>query len=113
MTQLIADSLSRLLGANALPRYPPFALHCEGILFAWLPGSISKPEMKPMQHQLQPDSLVDLKFIMADTGFGKTFIYDRIKDGTLPKSKLIHGRARWLYSEHCEFKQKLLSRLDG
>ena len=25
MTQLIADSLSRLLGANALPRYPPFA----------------------------------------------------------------------------------------
>lgn len=35
MTQLIADSLSRLLGANALPRYPPFALHCEGILFAW------------------------------------------------------------------------------
>ena len=78
-----------------------------------IPGSISKPEMKPMQHQLQPDSLVDLKFIMADTGFGKTFIYDRIKDGTLPKSKLIHGRARWLYSEHCEFKQKLLSRLDG
>lgn len=36
------------------------------------------------QHQLQPDSLVDLKFIMADTGFGKTFIYERIKDGTLP-----------------------------
>ncbi|EOV6967199.1 response regulator inhibitor TorI, partial [Escherichia coli] len=27
-----------------------------------------------MQHELQPDSLVDLKFIMADTGFGKTFI---------------------------------------
>ncbi|EOA6851945.1 response regulator inhibitor TorI, partial [Escherichia coli] len=26
-----------------------------------------------MQHELQPDSLVDLKFIMADTGFGKTF----------------------------------------
>ncbi|EEU9590511.1 response regulator inhibitor TorI, partial [Shigella sonnei] len=23
-----------------------------------------------MQHELQPDSLVDLKFIMADTGFG-------------------------------------------
>lgn len=34
-----------------------------------------------MQHELQPDSLVDLKFIMADTGFGKTFIYDRIKSG--------------------------------
>lgn len=36
-----------------------------------------------MQHELQPDSLVDLKFIMADTGFGKTFIYDRIKSGDL------------------------------
>ena len=41
-----------------------------------------------MQHELQPDSLVDLKFIMADTGFGKTFIYDRIKSGDLPKPKL-------------------------
>ncbi|THK17073.1 excisionase [Escherichia coli] len=49
-----------------------------------------------MQHELQPDSLVDLKFIMADTGFGKTFIYDRIKSGDLPKAKVIHGRARWL-----------------
>lgn len=44
-----------------------------------------------MQHELQPDSLVDLKFIMADTGFGKTFIYDRIKSGDLPKAKVIHG----------------------
>lgn len=83
------------------------------VRFNPLPCSILNPEMKLMQHQLQPDSLVDLKFIMADTGFGKTFIYDRIKDGTLPKSKLIHGRARWLYSDHCAFKQKLLSRHDG
>ena len=65
------------------------------------------------QHHLQPDSLVDFKFIMADTGFGKTFIYERIKDGTLPKSKLIHGRARWLYSDHCEFKNRLLNCLNG
>lgn len=53
-----------------------------------------------MQHELQPDSLVDLKFIMADTGFGKTFIYDRIKSGDLPKAKVIHGRARWCH-ERC------------
>ncbi|HBM9929195.1 TPA: response regulator inhibitor TorI [Escherichia coli] len=66
-----------------------------------------------MQHELQPDSLVDLKFIMADTGFGKTFIYDRIKSGDLPKAKVIHGRARWLYRDHCEFKNKLLSRASG
>ncbi|MFV8936603.1 helix-turn-helix transcriptional regulator [Serratia fonticola] len=66
-----------------------------------------------MQHQLQPDSLVDLKFIMSNTGFGKTFIYDRIKEGTLPKGKIIHGRARWLYSDHCEFKNKLLNCPNG
>jgi predicted DNA-binding transcriptional regulator AlpA len=35
-------------------------------------------------------TMVDLKFIMADTGFGKTFIYDRIKSGDLPKAKVIH-----------------------
>lgn len=33
MTQLIADSLSRLLGANALPRYPPFSPPLRGLLF--------------------------------------------------------------------------------
>ncbi|EIY5092124.1 AlpA family transcriptional regulator [Klebsiella quasipneumoniae] len=66
-----------------------------------------------MKHEMQPDSLVDLKFIMADTGFGKTFIYDRIKSGDLPKAKLIHGRARWLYSDHCKFREKLLSSSDG
>nr|DAP03555.1 MAG TPA: hypothetical protein [Caudoviricetes sp.] len=27
--------MSWLSGAKALPRYPPFALQCEGILFAW------------------------------------------------------------------------------
>ncbi|HEY3984609.1 excisionase [Cedecea sp.] len=66
-----------------------------------------------MQHEMRPDSLVDLKFIMNDTGFGKTFIYDRIKSGDLPPAKKIHGRSRWTYSEHCEFKNRLLSRSDG
>ncbi|MBL3971002.1 excisionase [Escherichia coli] len=31
----------------------------------------------------------------------------------LPKAKVIHGRARWLYRDHCEFKNKLLSRANG
>ena len=85
----------------------------ERIFIAWFAGSIPYSEIALMQHELQPDSLVDLKFIMADTGFGKTFIYDRIKSGDLPKAKVIHGRARWLYRDHCEFKNKLLSRANG
>lgn len=62
---------------------------------------------------MTPDSLVDLKFIMADTGFGKTFIYDRVKDGTLVKPEKIHGRSRWRYRDHCEFKNRLLSSSNG
>ncbi|WP_220402295.1 excisionase [Escherichia coli] len=37
----------------------------------------------------------------------------QIKSGDLPKAKVIHGRARWLYRDHCEFKNKLLSRANG
>ncbi|MFO6493580.1 MULTISPECIES: helix-turn-helix transcriptional regulator [Hafnia] len=66
-----------------------------------------------MTHNMSPDSLVDLKFIKADTGFGKTFIYDRVKDGTLAKPEKIHGRSRWRYSDLCEFKSRLLSRSSG
>lgn len=61
------------------------------VFITWFTGSIPYSEIALMQHELQPDSLVDLKFIMADTGFGKTFIYDRIKSGDLPKAKLSTG----------------------
>ena len=57
---------------------------------------------------MRPDSLVDLKFIMADTRFGKTFIYKRIKAGDLLKAIVIHGRSRWLYRDYCEFKNRLM-----
>lgn len=63
--------------------------------------------------ELREDTLVDLKFIMADTGFGKTFIYDRIKDGTLAKPKKIGNRSRWLYCEAQTFKKQLLSSSNG
>ncbi len=65
------------------------------------------------QRELNPGTWVDLKFIMADTGFGKTFIYDRIKDGTLPKPQKINSRSRWTYQQHLEFKNRLLSRSVG
>ena len=63
--------------------------------------------------ELRDDTLVDLKFIMADTGFGKTFIYDRVKDGTLCKPIKISGRSRWKYRDHIEFKNKLISGCNG
>ncbi len=54
-----------------------------------------------MQHELQPDSLVDLKFIMADTGFGKTFIYDRIKSKIFLTSKKHHSNQSPAASSRC------------
>jgi len=63
--------------------------------------------------EIREDTLVDLKFIMADTGFGKTYIYDRIKDGTLCQPIKISGRSRWKYRDHLEFKNKLISGCNG
>ena len=57
--------------------------------------------------ELRDDTLVDLKFIMADTGFRKTFIYDRIKDGTLCRPYKISGRSRWKYSDYVNFRNRL------
>lgn len=59
------------------------------------------------------NSLVDLNFIMNDTGFGKTFIYKQIKEGLLPKPKKIGRCSRWVYSDTQEFKKRLLSCSDG
>jgi len=47
------------------------------------------------------------------TGFGKTYIYDRVKDGTLCKPIKISGRSRWKYRDHLEFKNKLISGCGG
>lgn len=41
-----------------------------------------------MQHELQPDSLVDLKFIMADTGFGKTLVWEKRQNEMLGQGKI-------------------------
>jgi hypothetical protein len=35
-----------------------------------------------MKHEMQPDSLVDLKFIMADTGFSKASSINESKQET-------------------------------
>ena len=63
-----------------------------------------------MKQNMQPDSLVDLKFIMADTGFGKTYIYDRIKRGELEPPVIIDRRAKWELRAVTAFKNKLRSK---
>jgi|ADWX01.1.fsa_nt_gi Predicted transcriptional regulator len=64
-------------------------------------------------HVLNDDTLVDLKFIIADTGFQKSFLYERVNDGTLSEPIKIGNRSRWTYRDVKEFKNKLLSRRIG
>lgn len=43
--------------------------------------------------------LVDLKYIMKATGFGKTKIYKEIKHGTFPPAVKIGRSSRWPSNE--------------
>ena len=63
-----------------------------------------------MKYEMTPDSLVDLKFIMANTGFGKTYIYGKIKKGELPSPMIIDGKARWEKRAVDKFNEILRSR---
>ncbi|MFE0411119.1 helix-turn-helix transcriptional regulator [Citrobacter freundii] len=99
--------MSWLLGAKALPRYPPFALQCEGIL-SWLPGSISKPEMKPMR-ELRDDSLIDMKFMIEDAGYTAKYFYSQINAGKLPKPIKLGRTSRWMYGDYQNWKRSYQS----
>lgn len=48
--------------------------------------------------ELRDDSLVDLKFMMKDSGMSKTFIYSEIKKGKLPSPHKIGSASRWVYA---------------
>lgn len=59
---------------------------------------------------LGKDLVAELKEIPKLIDANRKTVRDRLD---LPKAKVIHGRARWLYRDHCEFKNKLLSRANG
>ncbi len=56
---------------------------CISAKYPFPPSSIPKPEIKPMR-ELRDDSLVDLKFMMEDSGMGKTFITRNKKGDAFP-----------------------------
>ncbi|HIE7519407.1 TPA: helix-turn-helix transcriptional regulator, partial [Salmonella enterica] len=80
--------------------------------YPFLPSSIPKPEKKPMR-ELRDDSLVDLKFMMEDSGMGKTFIYSEIKKGKLPSPHKIGSASRWVYADYQNWKRSHFSPLQN
>ncbi len=75
-----------------------------------LPCSIPNPEMKPMR-ELRDDSLVDLKFMMEDSGMGKTFLYSEIKHGRLPSPHKFGRASKWVYADYQNWKHSYFSPL--
>ena len=59
------------------------------------------------------NSFVDLKFLEANTGFKKSFIYNHVARGTLAKPQKISGRNRWEYQDYLDFKDYLSHRANG
>lgn len=53
---------------------------------------------------IRDDSLIDMKFMMRDSGFGKTFFYSEIKAGRLAPPTKIGRSSRWEYRDFKNWK---------
>lgn len=63
--------------------------------------------MKTSKESLNPGSLVDMKFITADTGMTSKWFYDLIKRGVFPKQIKLGRMSRWKYSDYLAWKSNL------
>lgn len=54
--------------------------------------------------EIRDDTLIDMKFMMQDSCFGKTFFYSEIKAGRLPPPKKIGRSSRWEYRDYKNWK---------
>lgn len=63
--------------------------------------------------ELRDDSLVDLKFMMEDSGMGKTFLYAEIKKGRLPSPHKLGSSSRWVYSDYQNWKRSYFQPLQN
>ncbi|AVH81916.1 AlpA family phage regulatory protein [Salmonella enterica subsp. enterica] len=57
-----------------------------------------------MGRQLEPTSLIDMRYMMEDSGMGKTFLYAEIKKGNLPQPMKFGRSSRWLLSDYEQWK---------
>ncbi|MGJ0481993.1 helix-turn-helix transcriptional regulator [Pantoea agglomerans] len=55
--------------------------------------------------ELRDDSLVDMKFMVSDSGFTDRYFYKQIQKGNLPSPKKYGRSSRWEYKDYKCWKQ--------
>lgn len=54
--------------------------------------------------ELRDDSLIDMKFMMEDSGFTAKYFYSKINAGKLPKPIKLGRTSRWMYADYQAWK---------
>ncbi|EDR8962854.1 AlpA family transcriptional regulator [Citrobacter portucalensis] len=58
-----------------------------------------------MGRQLEPTSLIDMRYMTNDSGFTSKYFYGQIKTGNLPPPIKFGRSSRWLLSDYEQWKQ--------
>lgn len=59
--------------------------------------------------ELREDSLIDMKFIMEDSGFSDRYFYKHIQKGNFPPPIKLGRTSRWMYADYQNWKRSYLS----
>lgn len=54
--------------------------------------------------ELRDDSLIDMKYMMNDSGYTDRYFYKQIQKGNLPPPIKYGRSSRWLYSDYLKWK---------
>lgn len=58
-----------------------------------------------LDRELRDDSLIDMKYIMADSGFSDRYFYKHIQKGDFPPPIKYGRMSKWLYGDYQAWKQ--------